>query len=89
MENITDIVRELLFEKVENIEEKRMFGGICFMVNEKMCVATKPHRIMLRIDPMQYEKIAETENINPMVHGGKATQSFIYVDVEGLSLNIG
>lgn len=85
MENITDKVRDLLFEKFKNIEEKRMFGGICFMVNDKMCVTTNKNRIMVRIDPNQFEKIGETENISAMVHGGKIMPGFVFVDTEGMS----
>lgn len=85
MQDITDKVRKLLVEKAENIEEKRMFGGTCFMVNNKMCVTTRPERIMVRIDPNQFEKLAETENISAMNHGGKVMPGFIFVNVEELT----
>ena len=51
MENLTDKIREIIALTHENVEEKKAFGGICFMVNDKMCVGVKPHRIMFRIDP--------------------------------------
>lgn len=36
-EKIADRIREALVDQ-ENVIEKHMFGGVCFMVNDKMCV---------------------------------------------------
>jgi hypothetical protein len=35
-EKLADRVREIIAETHENVEEKKMFGGLCFMVNDKM-----------------------------------------------------
>ncbi len=82
---MTDKIRQILIDKNCQLEEKKMFGGICFMVNEKMCVAVKPEKIMLRIDPKYYETIAESEDFQAMVHSGKTMPGFVFVDIEGLS----
>ncbi|NNE98877.1 MAG: RNA methyltransferase, partial [Pyrinomonadaceae bacterium] len=37
-------------------EEKKMMGGLCFMVDEKMCVGVNKDNLMLRIDPAIYEE---------------------------------
>lgn len=37
-EQLANRVREMLAEHTDNITEKKMFGGICFMVDDKMCV---------------------------------------------------
>lgn len=83
--NITDKIRQLLAEKTSQIDEKKMFGSICFLVNQKMCVTVKPEEIMLRIDPKEYENLVETEDFRVMVHGGKTMPGFIFVDIDGLS----
>lgn len=50
-EKLADRVREMIAENHKHIEEKKMFGGLCFMVNDKMCVGVEQERLMLRIDP--------------------------------------
>ncbi|MEC5143836.1 TfoX/Sxy family protein [Chitinophaga sp. 212800010-3] len=50
-DKLADRVRELLSATTSNITEKKMFGGLCFMVNDKMCAGVKPGRLMVRIDP--------------------------------------
>ena len=50
-EKLANRVRELIAEKETNVEEKRMFGGLCFMVNEKMCIGVEKERLMIRLDP--------------------------------------
>ena len=37
-EKIADSTREIIAETNKHVEEKAMFGGLCFMVNDKMCV---------------------------------------------------
>lgn len=40
-EKLADRVREIIAATYTNIEEKAMFGGLCFMVNDKMCVGVE------------------------------------------------
>ena len=37
-EQLADRVREIISRTPAETEEKKMFGGLCFMVNDKMCV---------------------------------------------------
>ncbi len=80
MEENAEKIREILYSKNIIYEEKRMFGGICFMVNEKMCLVIKPTKLMVRIDPKDHNDIAEKEEISEMVHAGKVVFGFIYID---------
>lgn len=57
-ENIAEKIREKL-SKTENVEEKRMMGGITFMVNDKMCVGVLKNDMMCRIDPELHETQVE------------------------------
>jgi TfoX/Sxy family transcriptional regulator of competence genes len=78
-ELLADRVREIIAAATDRVEEKKMFGGLCFMVNDKMCVTVKFNRIMVRIAPEQFEKAMETEGFEPMVHGGRQMPGFGYV----------
>jgi len=83
-EKLADRVREIIAETHKNIEEKKMFGGLCFMVNDKMCVGVEKERLMLRIDPEKYEEVIEKEGCAPMDFTGKPMKGFVFVDKEVL-----
>ena len=83
-EKLADRVREIIAETHKNIEEKKMFGGLCFMVNGKMCVGVEKERLMLRIDPEKYEEVIEKEGCAPMDFTGKPMKGFVFVDKEVL-----
>jgi len=81
-EKLADKVRELIAEKESNIEEKRMFGGLCFMVNEKMCIGVEQERIMVRLDPAIYDEAMENEGCTPMDFTGKIMKGYVFVDAD-------
>jgi TfoX/Sxy family transcriptional regulator of competence genes len=83
-EKLADSVRERMAETHKHIEEKKMFGGLCFMVNDKMCIGVEKDRLMLRVDPEDYEELLEKEGCAPMDFTGKPMKGYIYVDVDVL-----
>jgi TfoX/Sxy family transcriptional regulator of competence genes len=84
-EKLADRVRELIFLTHKDIEEKKMFGGLCFMVNDKMCVGVEKDRLMVRIDPAKYEEAMEMEGCQPMDFTGKVMKGFVFVDIDALN----
>ncbi len=84
-DKLADRVREIIAATEKNIEEKKMFGGLCFMVNDKMCVGIKQENIMVRIDPDKFDKALEMDGCMPMVHGGKTMKGFLFVDEKVLN----
>ena len=46
-EKLADRVREIISATHTITEEKKMFSGLCFMVNEKMCVGVEKERLMV------------------------------------------
>lgn len=79
-ERLADRVREIIAGTHKNIEEKKMFGGLCFMVNNKMCVGVEQERLMLRLDPEKYEALLEKEGCNTMDFTGKPMKGYVFVD---------
>jgi TfoX/Sxy family transcriptional regulator of competence genes len=57
-EKLLNRIREALMY-LDNIEEKPMFGGVCFMVNDKMCICARNDRMMCRVGPKKYEVCLE------------------------------
>ena len=84
-EKLADRVREIIALSHKNVEEKKMFGGLCFMVNDKMCVGVEKERLMVRLDPLHYEEAMEKEGAKPMDFTGKIMKGYVFVDIEALS----
>lgn len=81
---LADKIREYLAAlKGINIEEKRMFSGLAFMVNGKMCVNVSGDNLMCRFDPSLQETVAERTGYLPMIMKGKELNGYCYVGPEG------
>jgi TfoX/Sxy family transcriptional regulator of competence genes len=84
-EKLASRTREIIAATHKNVEEKAMFGGLCFMVNKKMCVGVEQERLMVRLDPARYEEVMEKEGCRPMDFTGKVMKGFVFVDIEALN----
>ena len=62
-----------------------MFGGLCFMVNDKMCVGVEQDRMMVRLDPAKFDEVIEKEGCKPMDFTGKVMKGFVFVDINVLN----
>ena len=83
-EKLADRIREIVAATGNIIEEKKMFGGLCFMVNQKMCVGVEKDRLMVRLDPGMYDQLLEKEGVHPMEFTGKPMKGYVFVDVDAL-----
>lgn len=82
--NLAIRVREFLSQKEDiQVEEKKMFGGLAFMVNEKMCINVVDDRLMCRFGPALIDTLAERPGFLPIVMKGKVYQGYGYVDPIG------
>ena len=79
-EKLADRVREIISLTHTITEEKKMFGGLCFMVNGKMCVGVEKERLMVRFDPDRYEEVMELEGCMPMDFTGKIMKGYVFVN---------
>lgn len=89
-ENFAIRIRNAFYAKNIIFTEKKMFSGICFMVDDKMCCGTYIDKknnedvLMCRIGEKEYEKALEKEHCIPMEFTGKAMKGYIYVIESGL-----
>ncbi|MBL7738342.1 MAG: TfoX/Sxy family protein [Chitinophagaceae bacterium] len=79
-EKLAGRIREIIAETHKKVEEKKMFAGLCFMVNDKMCVGVHEDRIMVRLDPALYDEVIEKKGCEPMNFTGKVMRGFVFVD---------
>lgn len=81
---LADRVRERL-SIVENIEveEKKMFSGLSFLVNGKMCINISHDNLMCRYDPELEDEVSEKKGFLPMIMKGKQLTGYCYVEPIG------
>ena len=84
-EKLANNVRELIAPTHKNVEEKAMFGGLCFMVNDKMCVGVEKERLMVRLNPDKYDEAMEKEGSTPMDFTGRVMKGYVFVDAAVLT----
>jgi TfoX/Sxy family transcriptional regulator of competence genes len=82
-EELTLRVRGAL-SHLRKVEEKKMFRGVTFMVNGKMCVSAGDNRIMCRIDPSVYESVLTRRGCSPVIMRGREYRGFVYVDEDAI-----
>ncbi len=78
-ERITDF----LVGKNIQFEHKRMFGGDCFMIDDKMCLGTYKGGLMARVGPDEAEELAQRPGASQMVHAGRTMVGYLFVEPEG------
>ena len=75
-----------IFETVPDFAEKRMFGGICFMVSGHMtCGVGKHDGLMLRVGPERYEKLLGEDHAREMDFTGRPMKGFLFIDNDGIA----
>ena len=83
-EDLADRIRELLGPRKE-VEEKRMFGGLAFLINGHMSVAVSGRGgLMVRVPPDETEKLLAREHVEPMVMAGRETRGWLRVGGDGV-----
>jgi TfoX/Sxy family transcriptional regulator of competence genes len=81
-EALADRIRDLLGSRSE-VTERRMFGGIAFMVAGNMAVGVVHDDLMVRLDPADAERALAEPHTRRMDFTGKPMKGMVYVDPEG------
>ncbi len=84
-EHLANRVREIISVTHKKIEEKKMFGGLCFMVNNKMCVGVEESTLMVRFNPADTDVLMEKDGATPMDFTGKIMKGYAFIDINALN----
>ncbi len=81
-EGVAQRVREALEDR-SDVVEKKMFGGIAFMVRGNMCVGVNGDSLMLRVGKERNDELLERPHVRQMDFTGKPMSGFLYLSPEG------
>ena len=81
-ETLAQRVRRTLAGQGE-IEERRMFGGLTFMLNGEMCCGVDKGRLMVRVLPEHQSELLRRPGARPMDFTGRPLKGFLFIDPVG------
>ncbi len=82
-EELAQRVRDVLIGRGESPQERKMFGGLCFMIQGHMCCGIVKEELMVRVGPEQYEEAHTKKGGRPMDFTGRPLKGMVYVGQEG------
>lgn len=84
---LADRIASFFSNKQIDFVEKKMFGGLCFMIDDKMCVGIVKDEVMARINPAIYEKSLEKTGCNAMNFTGRPMKGFVFLSDEAIDFD--
>ncbi len=87
---MSDLMETVLIERIrglipeKNVEQKRMFGGTCFMVNGNMLTCVSKRGLMARVGKEQEAEALARPHASPCEPAGRPMPGFIRVEHEGI-----
>ena len=82
-EQLADRIREALVDR-KDVEEKKMFRGVTFMVDGKMCISVSGQDMMCRIDPALHDTLLQNTGTRAVIMKGREYKGYILVSEEGI-----
>ena len=66
------------------IQEKKMFGGVTFMIRGKMCISVGRDRLMCRIDPAVHDTALERPGCRTVVMKNRQYRGYVHIDAQAV-----
>lgn len=86
-EFLADRINTVLKSKNIPFIEKKMMGGLCYMVDDKMCVGIIKDCLMVRIAPEIYNESLKKKGCKQMDFTGKVLKGFVLIEPEGIDMD--
>lgn len=82
-ERLADRIRALTHDRMD-IQERKMFGGLAFLVRGHMCCGIVGSDLMVRVGPDGYEDALASAHVRPMDFTGRPSKGMVYVAPAGI-----
>lgn len=83
-EGLAERIRDLVADQ-PGVSERKMFGGLCFMLDGNMCFGIVGSELMVRVGPNAYEESLTLPHAREMDFTGRSMKGMVYVGEVGLS----
>ena len=87
-EYLAERIRKAFRDQHVIFEEKKMMGGICYLVNNKMCAGIIKNKMMARIDPEVHAEALNRKGCTEMDFTGKPMKGFVFIEPYGIDTDI-
>ncbi|MBT8229670.1 MAG: TfoX/Sxy family protein [Saprospiraceae bacterium] len=87
-EFLADRIRNVFHEKNVTTEEKKMMGGLGFMVDDKLCIGIYKEELMARVDPEEVPELLKINGARQMIHGSRPMKGYLNISAEGFDMDI-
>jgi TfoX/Sxy family transcriptional regulator of competence genes len=84
---LADRIRQILVERNADFFEKKMFGGLCFMVDDKMCLGIVKDEVMARIGVEAYIDALEKAGCSEMNFTGRPMKGYVFLNDDAIDLD--
>jgi TfoX/Sxy family transcriptional regulator of competence genes len=64
----------------DGLSERKMFGGLCFLLNGNMLAGVQERGLMLRVGPQRFQRLLARPGARPMDFTGRPMNGFLYVN---------
>jgi TfoX/Sxy family transcriptional regulator of competence genes len=82
-EKLAERIRKAL-SHLPRVEEKKMFRGLTFMVNDKMCVSVSGDELMCRFDPALQDTVTKKKGFRTMIMKNRIYKGYGYINEESI-----
>lgn len=83
-EDLAVRVRQLLTD-ADGVTERKMFGGLAFMIDGHMCCGIVENRLMVRVGPDAYRTALQEPSAREMDFTGRPLGGMVYVEPSGIA----
>jgi TfoX/Sxy family transcriptional regulator of competence genes len=83
-ERLADRVRAALADQ-PGISERKMFGGIAFLLDGKMCVGVLNDELVVRSGKERFDATLKEKHTRPMDFTGRVSTGMVYVSSAGVT----
>ena len=82
-EHLADRINAILKEKNADFFEKKMFGGLCFMLGGNMCCGIVNDDLVVRVKPDRHQPALDRPGARPMDFTGRSLKGMVYIGPDG------
>jgi len=86
-EYLQERINSLLNEKNVPFEERKMMGGLCYMIDNKMCLGIIHDDLMARVGPENYDALIKVKGARPMDFTKRPMKGYLYVAPDGVDFD--